>query len=120
MRPPHTAMWLQRWASLLPRPLSDRLRRMPRRYCAMAIPSSSALHCLDGRCEHLQSKNDLGFHSEVCPTGIAQLIAAGNINGSRKTLNPHKAVCTALWGDAFTLDFAHLNPAIELRRMRYQ
>ena len=35
--------------------------------------------------EHLQSKNDLGFHSEVCPTGIAQLIAAGNINGSRKT-----------------------------------
>ena len=69
--------------------------------------------------EHLQSKNDLGFHSEICPTGIAQLIAAGNINGSRKTLNPRKAVCTALWGDAFSLDFAHRNPAIELRRMRY-
>jgi 4-hydroxybutyrate CoA-transferase len=69
--------------------------------------------------EHLQSKNDLGFHSEICPTGIAQLIAAGNINGCRKTLNPRKAVCTALWGDEFSLDFAHLNPAIELRRMRY-
>jgi 4-hydroxybutyrate CoA-transferase len=69
--------------------------------------------------EHLQNKHDLGFHSEICPTGIAQLIAAGNINGSRKTLNPHKAVCTALWGDEFSLDFAHLNPAIELRRMGY-
>jgi 4-hydroxybutyrate CoA-transferase len=69
--------------------------------------------------EHLQSKNDLGFHSEICPTGIAQLIAAGNINGVRKTLNPHKAICTALWGDEFSLDFAHLNPAIELRRMCY-
>jgi 4-hydroxybutyrate CoA-transferase len=69
--------------------------------------------------DYLQTKNDLGFHSEICPTGIAQLIAAGNINGARKTLNPHKAVCTALWGDEFTLDFAHLNPAIELRRMSY-
>jgi 4-hydroxybutyrate CoA-transferase len=68
---------------------------------------------------HLHSKNDLGFHSEICPTGIAQLIAAGNINGRRKTLHPHKAVCTALWGDEFSLDFAHRNPAIELRRMRY-
>ncbi len=69
--------------------------------------------------DHLQSKNDLGFHSEICPTGVAQLIAAGNINGTRKTLNPRKAVCTALWGDEFSLDFAHLNPVIELRRMRY-
>jgi acyl-CoA hydrolase len=24
-----------------------------------------------------------------------------------------------LWGDEFSLDFAHLNPAIELRRMSY-
>lgn len=69
--------------------------------------------------DHLQRKNDLGFHSEICPTGIAQLIAAGNINGIRKTLNPRKAVCTALWGDEFSLDFAHLNPAIELHRMSY-
>jgi 4-hydroxybutyrate CoA-transferase len=69
--------------------------------------------------EHLKAKNDLGFHSEVCPTGIAPLIAAGNINGSRKTLHPRKAICTALMGDAYTLDFAHLNPAIELRRLSY-
>lgn len=69
--------------------------------------------------EHLRQKNDLGFHSEICPTGVAQLIAAGNINGAYKTLNPRKAVCTALWGDEFTLDFAHLNPAIELKRMSY-
>jgi 4-hydroxybutyrate CoA-transferase len=69
--------------------------------------------------EHLHEKNDLGLHSEICPTGIAPLIAAGNINGAVKTLNPHKAICTALMGDAFTLDFAHRNPAIELRRMAY-
>jgi 4-hydroxybutyrate CoA-transferase len=69
--------------------------------------------------EHLKTKNDLGFHSEICPTGIPQLIAAGNINGIYKTLHPRKAVCTALWGDEFSLDFAHLNPAFELRCMRY-
>jgi 4-hydroxybutyrate CoA-transferase len=68
---------------------------------------------------HLSQKNDLGLHSELCPTGIAPLIAAGNINGSHKTLNANKAICTALMGDAYTLDFAHLNPAIELRRMVY-
>ncbi len=69
--------------------------------------------------DYLKDKNDLGLHSEICPTGIPQLIAAGNINGAYKTLNPRKAVCTALWGDEFALDFAHLNPAIELHRMRY-
>ncbi len=69
--------------------------------------------------EYLKDKNDLGLHSEICPTGIPQLIAAGNINGTYKTLHPRKAVCTALWGDEFGLDFAHLNPAIELYRMRY-
>jgi 4-hydroxybutyrate CoA-transferase len=69
--------------------------------------------------EHFQTKSDLGFHSEICPTGVAQLIAAGNINGRYKTLNPRKAVCTALWGDAFSLDFAHRNPAIEIKRMSY-
>jgi 4-hydroxybutyrate CoA-transferase len=69
--------------------------------------------------DYLKHKNDLGLHSEICPTGIPQLIAAGNINGQNKTLNPRKAICTALWGDEFALDFAHLNPAIELHRMRY-
>jgi 4-hydroxybutyrate CoA-transferase len=69
--------------------------------------------------EHLKEKNDLGLHSEICPTGVAPLIAAGNINGSRKTLDPRRAICTALMGDEFTLDFAHRNPAIELRRMSY-
>ncbi|MDH3598907.1 MAG: 4-hydroxybutyrate CoA-transferase [Candidatus Tectomicrobia bacterium] len=69
--------------------------------------------------EYLKSINDLGLHSEICPTGVPQLIAAGNINGQYKTLNPRKAICTALWGDEFGLDFAHLNPSIELRRMRY-
>ncbi len=68
---------------------------------------------------YLNTKNDLGLHSEICPTGVPQLIEAGNINGRYKTLNPRKAICTALWGDEFGLDFAHLNPAIELRHMRY-
>ena len=69
--------------------------------------------------DYLKQKNDLGLHSEICHTGLPQLIAAGNINGRYKTLHPRKAVCTALWGDEFALDFAHLNPAIELHRMRY-
>jgi acyl-CoA hydrolase len=28
-------------------------------------------------------------------------------------------VCPVLWGDEFGLDFAHLNPAIELHHMCY-
>lgn len=69
--------------------------------------------------EYLQAKSDLGLHSEVCPTGVAPLIAAGNINGKYKPLHRYKAICTALMGDAFSLDFAHRNPAIELYRMSY-
>lgn len=69
--------------------------------------------------EHLQEKNDLGLHSEICPTGVAPLIEGGNINGKYKPLHRHKAICTALMGDEFSLDFAHRNPAIELYRMSY-
>lgn len=69
--------------------------------------------------EHLHEKNDLGLHSELCPTGVAPLIAAGNIKGKFKPLHRHKAICTALMGDEFSLDFAHRNPAIELYRMSY-
>lgn len=68
---------------------------------------------------HLHEKNDLGLHSELCPTGVAPLIEAGNINGRFKPLHRHKAICTALMGDEFSLDFAHRNPAIELYRMSY-
>ncbi len=68
---------------------------------------------------HLHEKNDLGLHSELCPTGVAPLIEAGNINGKYKSLHRHKAICTAFMGDEFSLDFAHRNPAIELYRMSY-
>src|SRR3970282_839357 len=43
-------------------------------------------------------KSDLGLHTEMAAPGLAKLVEAGVINGSRKTLHPGKAVAGAWAG----------------------
>jgi 4-hydroxybutyrate CoA-transferase len=65
-------------------------------------------------------KGDLGIHSEMAARGIGKLIEKGVINGSRKTLNPNKAVFTSIEGfSADELEWAEENPLIELRNADY-
>ncbi|MFQ5874097.1 MAG: hypothetical protein ACE5JL_09880, partial [Dehalococcoidia bacterium] len=58
-------------------------------------------------------KKDLGWHSEMGARGVIRLIEAGVINGSRKTVNPGKAVFTGLDGcDTDEIAYAADNPLI--------
>ena len=61
------------------------------------------------------NKIDLGYHGEQTARGTGDLIKNGVINGKRKTFHPNKAVFTSLSGFAADeLQFAHMNPSIEL------
>jgi acyl-CoA hydrolase len=55
---------------------------------------------------------DLGVHSGSITDGVVDLIRAGIVNCSRKTLHPGKVVLTALRGTRKLYDFADHNPMI--------
>jgi 4-hydroxybutyrate CoA-transferase len=68
----------------------------------------------------LDDKNDLGWHSENTPRGIATLVKAGVINGKRKTLHPGKAIATALGGGTIEeMEYINMNPLFELYESKY-
>ena len=67
----------------------------------------------------LKDKKDLGIHSEMVSDGVVKLIKANTITGRCKTLLPNKVVATFLMGTQELYDFAHNNPAIEMRPVNY-
>ena len=73
----------------------------------------------DAVLKHLFSKKDLGIHSELISDGVIDLVEAGILNCSRKTLHPGKIVCGFLLGTKRLYDWAHNNPIIEQHRTEY-
>ena len=67
----------------------------------------------------LTSHRDLGIHSEVVSDGVLDLITAGVINGSRKTINRGKLVVAFLNGSRRLYDLADDNPMLEMRTVDY-
>ncbi|MBK9387745.1 MAG: 4-hydroxybutyrate coenzyme A transferase [Planctomycetes bacterium] len=63
----------------------------------------------------LMGHRDLGIHTEMFSDGLMRLMEAGVANGSRKTLLPGKAVTSFLMGTRALYDWAHDNPALEMR-----
>lgn len=67
----------------------------------------------------LGGHSDLGVHSGLIDDAVAELMAAGVITNSRKTLDRGRTVCGLLLGSERLFRYAHRNPAIELRDARY-
>lgn len=67
----------------------------------------------------LRDKKDLGIHSEMFSDGVVELIRAGVINNSRKTLHAGKLVATFLIGTRALYDFVDGNPAVEMMPVDY-
>ena len=66
----------------------------------------------DTAAHYLYDKNDLGVHTEVVTTAIAQLAKAGVINGTCKTFLPRKIIGTSAVGTQELFDFIDENPAV--------
>jgi acetyl-CoA hydrolase len=69
--------------------------------------------------KHLFSKKDLGVHSELISDGVIDLVEAGVVNCSRKTLHHGKIVCGFLLGTKRLYEWASNNPMVELHRTEY-
>jgi len=68
----------------------------------------------------LEDKNDLGWHSENTPRGIATLVKKGIINGKRKTIHCGKAIATAVGGGTKEeMEYINMNPIFELYDSKY-
>ncbi len=67
----------------------------------------------------LYQKKDLGIHSELISDGVIDLVEAGVLNGSRKTLHPGKITCGFLLGTKRLYEWVDNNPLVELRRTEY-
>lgn len=67
----------------------------------------------------LGRKRHLGLHSELLTDGIVDLIRAGVIDNTRKSINRGKSVASFVMGRASTYAFIDDNPTIELRTIDY-
>lgn len=67
----------------------------------------------------LKDKKDLGIHSEMFSDGVLELVEAGVINNSKKTLHKGKMVVTFLMGTKRLYDFVDNNPSVALYSVDY-
>ena len=69
--------------------------------------------------KYLYDKKDLGVHSELISDGVIDLVEAGVLNNSRKSIHPGKIVAGFLLGTKRLYKWADNNPLIDLRRTEY-
>ena len=68
---------------------------------------------------NLSGKKHLGVHTELLSDGIVELMKAGVIDNSRKTVNRGKAVAAFCMGKTATYEYLEDNPLIELQAIDY-
>jgi acetyl-CoA hydrolase len=73
----------------------------------------------DAVLQFLETKHDLGVHTELFSDSVVDLVEAGVITNARKTLHPGKIVAGILIGTQRLYDWADDNPLIELHRNEY-
>ncbi|MBN1888371.1 MAG: acetyl-CoA hydrolase/transferase family protein, partial [Thermoflexales bacterium] len=67
----------------------------------------------------LDSKKDLGVHTEMFSDGVIELVNRGIINNEKKTFHPGKLIAGFLLGTQRLYDFVHDNPIVELHPSEY-
>jgi len=68
---------------------------------------------------NLYNKRHLGIHTELLSDGLIDLIKAGVIDNSRKSLDPGKTVAAFCMGKTETYEFLNDNPSILFRTIDY-
>jgi acyl-CoA hydrolase/N-acetylglutamate synthase-like GNAT family acetyltransferase len=68
---------------------------------------------------NLKDKKHLGIHTELISDGLVELIQAGAVDNSMKTINKGKSVATFCMGTKSVYDFVHDNPSVQFRTIDY-
>ncbi|RPI24308.1 MAG: 4-hydroxybutyrate CoA-transferase, partial [Chloroflexota bacterium] len=69
--------------------------------------------------KYLYTKKDLGIHTELFSDGVIDLVEAGVLTNSRKTLHPGKMVAGFIIGTRRLYEWVDDNPIIELHPTEY-
>jgi 4-hydroxybutyrate CoA-transferase len=98
-------------------PISDTERKIAT-YIAERIPDGSTIQCgigavSDAVVNLLDTKKDLGVHTEMFTNGMMKMAKKGVITGARKNYHPDKIVCGFAIGDKDLYDFVDDNPTFE-------
>jgi 4-hydroxybutyrate CoA-transferase len=93
-------------------------------HCAALVEDGSTLQLGIGAIPDavmlfLKDKKDLGIHSEMISDGTLELFESGVITGAKKSMNKGRMTVTFLMGTKKLYDFAHRNPAVEVRPVDY-
>lgn len=67
----------------------------------------------------LKDKKNLGIHTEMFTDGMIDLIEAGAVNNSKKSIHRNKCICTFALGTKRLYDFVNDNPAVEFLQGKY-
>jgi acetyl-CoA hydrolase len=73
----------------------------------------------DAVLSYLYDKSDLGVHTELFSDGVIDLVDAGIITNTRKSLHTGKITAGFVIGTKRIYEFIHDNPIIELHRTEY-
>lgn len=108
----------------IPLPAITDVEREIGRNCASLVKDGDTLQLgigaiPDAVLMFLKDKKDLGIHTEMFSDGAMELVKAGVINGSRKTLHRGKLVATFLMGTRTLYDFVDKNPDVEMFPVDY-
>ena len=93
-------------------------------YIADLIPDEATMQMgigaiPDAVLNYLFDKKDLGIHTELFSDGVIDLVEAGVLTNSKKTLHPGKIVVGFILGTKRLYDWVHNNPLIEFLRTEY-
>ncbi|MBN2223239.1 MAG: 4-hydroxybutyrate CoA-transferase [Deltaproteobacteria bacterium] len=98
-------------------PISDTERKIAT-YIAERIPDGATIQCgigavSDAVVNLLDTKKDLGVHTEMFTNGMMNLAKKGIITGARKNYHTDKVLCGFAIGDKDLYDFVDDNPTFE-------
>lgn len=93
-------------------------------YVAELIPDGATMQMgigaiPDAVLKHLFTKKDLGVHTEMFSDGVIDLVEAGVLTNSRKTLHPGKIIAGFILGTKRLYKWVDDNPLIELHPTEY-
>jgi len=102
----------------------DEAAAMIARYVARIVDNGATLQIGLGRVpnemlRHLTNRRDLGIHSDVITEPLVDLIAAGVVTGTRKSLHPGKVVASYCMGTRRLYDLLDHNDLFALHPIDY-
>ena len=73
----------------------------------------------DAVAQAFMTKKDLGVHTEMVTSSMADLVEAGVVNGSKKTIHPHRLIGGFASGSQKLVEFMTENPGAHLMPLNY-